>query len=246
MLDIDTNKQGLIVYDGLDSSNYGIVVGRAPSFDKPAIKGSSVSVPGRNGAVLFQEDAYEDIPRSYPIWIAEKGLDTLAKRVSDFTNALYTKRGYLELTDNFEPDIFRLAYFPGGQNFSNELTMYGESTLQFICRPERFLKTGATAIEVTDGYTLKNPTNFKAKPLIYIQTASEETIEISIGGKTIVAECEDYLYIDCEKMNAYRLASENKNSEISGDFPVILPGSNTIGIDGNVTKVKITPRYYFI
>ena len=246
MLDINTNEQGLIVYDGLNSTSYGIVVGRAPSFDKPARKGSAVSVPGRNGNVLFQEDAFEDIPRSYPIWIAEKGQDTLAKRVSDFTDAIYSKKGYLQLTDNFEPDIFRLAYFPGGQNFSNELTMYGESTLQFICRPERFLKTGATAVEVVDGATLTNSTHYTAKPLIYIQTASEQTVEISIGGKTIVAEVEDYLYIDCETMNAYRLATENKNSEISGDFPVILPGANTVGIDGTVTKVKITPRYYFI
>lgn len=246
MLDINTNEQGLIVYDGLSSADYGIVVGKAPSFDKPAIKGSTVSVPGRNGNVLFQEDAYEDIPRTYNIWIAEKGQDTLAERVSGFTNAVYAKRGYLRLEDNFEPDVFRLAYFPGGQNFSNELTQYGESTLQFICRPERFLKSGAVTVEVQDGDVLSNPTSYGAKPLIYIETASEETVEISIGGKTIVAEVEDYLYIDCETMNAYRLATENKNSEISGDFPVILPGSNTIGIDGTVTKVEITPRYYFI
>jgi phage-related protein len=47
-------------------------------------------------------------------------------------------------------------------------------------------------------------------------------------------------------MNAYRLPVENKNDKISGSFPTIPSGSNTIGITGTYTKVEITPNYFTI
>ena len=47
-------------------------------------------------------------------------------------------------------------------------------------------------------------------------------------------------------MNAYRLAAENKNADISGDFPTIASGSNTITITGTPTKVTIKPNWFVI
>ena len=71
-------------------------------------------------------------------------------------------------------------------------------------------------------------------------------VTVTIGGKTISANVTDYINIDCDSQNAYRLATENKNSLISGSFPLILPGANTIGITGTTTKVEVTPRFFTI
>lgn len=246
MLNLGTNKQGLIVYDGVSSTDYGIVVSEAPSFDKPQRKSSVFNVPGRNGSVLFQEDAYNDVTRSYKVFLTDNARNNLNEVVNRFTDWLYSVRGYQRLEDSFEPDIFRLAYFSGGQNFSNEMMQAGETTLQFTCRPERFFKSGETEITVSNGDKLVNATNYTAKPLIYIEVPAEETVTVSIGGKSIVANVDDYIYIDSERMNAYRTAAENMNSEVSGTFPTIAPGENGIGITGTVTKVTIIPRYYTI
>lgn len=245
MLNLGTNKQGLIVYDGVSSTDYGIVVSEAPSFDKPQRKSSVFNVPGRNGSVLFQEDAYNDVTRSYKVFLTDNARNNLNEVVNRFTDWLYSVRGYQRLEDSFEPDIFRLAYFSGGQNFSNEMMQAGETTLQFTCRPERFFKSGETEITVSNGDKLVNATNYTAKPLIYIE-ASNETVTVSIGGKSIEANVDDYIYIDSERMNAYRTAAENMNSEVSGTFPTIAPGENGIGITGTVTKVTIIPRYFTI
>ena len=192
--------------------------------------------------------AFSDTTRTYNVFIAEDTAHsvTLSDRVNDLTAWLFSKVGYTRLEDNFEPDVFRLAYYSGGNDVTNELMQYGESELTFTCRPERFLKSGTTAIEVDDGDTITNPTAFASKPLIYIEAAG--TVELSINGVTITAEVDDYLYIDCETMNAYRLTAENKNSKISGDFPVIAPGANGIGINvtGTLVGVEITPRYFTI
>ena len=244
MLDFGTNKRGLIVYGGESSTDYGIVVSEAPSFDKPVRKNTVNKIPGRNGAVIFQEDAYEDVTRSYKAWIADYAREDLVSAVSDFTAWLYSKKGYQRLEDNFEPDIYRLAYFDGGENITNELTQYGSTVIRFTCRPERFLKEGEKEITVSNGDSIYNPTRFESKPLIYIEGSGE--IHVSIKGTTIVANVDDYIYIDCERMNAYRLGTENKNGEISGTFPVIVPGTNGIGITGSATKVVLVPRYFTI
>ena len=256
MLDYNslTNRQGLIVWGGENSTDYGMVVGGAPAFDKPIRRTEVFNVPGRNGSVIFQDGSYDDVTRTYHIWIAENETpdsggvihDTLAERVSALTAWLYSKQGYTRLEDNFEPDVFRLAYYSGSNNISNELTQYGETDLTFTCRPERFYKDAETPIAVANGDTLTNPTKFASKPLIKIEAAG--TVIVTINGVSITAIVTDYIYIDCERMNAYRLASENKNDKISGSFPEIVPGTNAVAISvtGTLTGVKVTPRYFSI
>lgn len=250
---IGANKQGLIVFGGERSDNYGMVVSEAPSFERARRKQTVITVPGRTGDVVFQEDAWEDVPRQYNVFIAEDLQEdsggnisgTLAERVDNFEAMLNSKTGYQRLEDNFEPDVYRRAYYSGGDGFTNELLAVGRATINFTCDARRFLKSGETPIQVNNGDAIVNPTRFKSKPLIHIE-ASNKTIGITINGKTITAVVADYINIDCEKMNAYRLAAENKNADISGDFPTIASGSNTITITGTPTKVTIKPNWFII
>lgn len=247
------NKQGLIVFGGERSDNYGMVVSEAPSFERARRKQTVITVPGRTGDVVFQEDAWEDVPRPYNVFIAEDLQEdsggnisgTLAERVDNFEAMLNSMTGYQRLEDNFEPDVYRRAYYSGGDGFTNELLAIGRATINFTCDARRFLKSGETPIQVSNGDAIVNPTRFKSKPLIHIE-ASNKTIGITINGKTITAVVADYINIDCEKMNAYRLAAENKNADISGDFPTIASGSNAITITGTPTKVTIKPNWFII
>ena len=240
-----TNKQGLIVWGGEPSSDYGMVIGEAPAFDKPIRRTEVFNVPGRNGSILFQNGSFDDVTRTYKVWVGEN-TNNLADRVNALTAWLYSKTGYTRLEDNFEPDVYRLAYYSGSNNVSNELMQYGETDLTFTCRPERFYKNAESPIAVVNGDKLVNTTKFASKPLIKITAAG--TVILSINGVSITATVTDYLYIDCERMNAYRLTSENKNDKISGAFPNIVPGTNAVSISvtGTLTGVEITPRYYTI
>ena len=148
-----TNRQGLIVWGGVASTDYGMVVSQAPAYDKPTRRVEAVTVPGRNGSILFDEGAFSDTTRTYNVFITEDMAHSvpLSDRVNALTAWLFSNVGYTRLEDNFEPDVFRLAYYSGGNDVTNELMQYGESELTFTCRPERFLKSGTTAIEVDDG-----------------------------------------------------------------------------------------------
>ena len=222
-----------------------MVVSEAPAFDAPTRKQTVYNVAGRNGAVIFQEDAWEDITRSYDVWCAYDN-DTLRDKVIAFEAMLNSKKGYQRLEDSFEPDVFRLAYYQGGDGFSNVMTAYGEATLNFTCRPERFLKSGEIPFSVSNGDKIVNPTRFSSKPLIKITVPSYNIITILCGGKVMQARVTDYIYIDSDSMNAYRQTGESMNDKISGNFPIILAGTSTITITGSVTSVEVTPRYFTI
>ena len=239
-----TNKNGLFVYAGEASSDYGMVIAEAPAFERGKRKTIIYNVPGRNGSVIVQQDAWEDVPRAYKVWLTLDGKQALNEAVDAVEAWLNSVKGYQRLEDNFEPEIFRLAYYNGGDEFSNMAMMAGEGTLRFTCRAERFYKSGEQAITVTNGTKIYNPTRYTSKPLIHIEGSG--TVTVSIGGNTISANVTDYINIDSDTMNAFRLPAENKNGDISGNFPVIPAGAQTIGITGTTTKVTVVPRWFTI
>lgn len=244
LYDKTTDKRGAFIFNGENSADFGIVVAEAPKFDKAGRKSSSFDIPGRNGSILYQEDAWSDIARTYKVWLAVDRAVELPEKVNAFTAWLNSVKGYQRLEDSFEPDVFRLAYYNGGTNVSNELMQYGEATVSFTCRPERFYKSGEQTELLSNSRAIYNPTRFASKPLIHIEGSG--SISLTIGDKTITAQVADYINIDCERMNAYRLPAENRNDKIVGTFPTIAPGANLVAISGNVSKATYIPRYFTI
>jgi phage-related protein len=120
---------------------------------------------------------------------------------------------------------------------------YGETTLTFTCRPERFLKAGEQSVDVTSPLTIYNPTRFDAKPLLHIEASG--SVNIAISGRVMTANVTDYINIDCDTLNAYREPYENKNSNITGEFAKLVPGDNSISITG-ATLATLKPRYFTI
>lgn len=248
LFNFTTNKQGLIVFGGEASSDYGIVVKEAPTFERPARKQTVFTVPGRNGAVVYQQDAWEDVTRQYKVFLTKEGKAPLHEAVDAFEAWLNSQKGYTRLEDSFEPEVFRMAYFSGNNSVTNEMTQYGESTLTFTCKPQRFYKDGDEALDCSGGRVLYNSTRFTAKPLIYIKVTAAAIITVNINGVGISADipANDYIYIDCETRNAYRQSNENRNHKIAGNFPTLEPGSNTVTITGVTSAIDITPRYFTI
>ena len=243
LFDKFTDKRGLFIFNGESSADFDLVVSEVPTFEKAGRKSSAFDIPGRNGSILYQQNAWNDVTRQYKIWAAVDDATKLPDKVNAFTAWLNSVTGYQRLEDSFEPEIFRLAYYNGGTNVSNNLMQYGEATISFTCRPERFYKTGEQVEDLSAG-NIYNPTRFEAKPLIHLEGSGN--ITVSIGGRSMVANVADYINIDCERMNAYRLPSENRNDKITGTFPNISPGVNVVGLSGSVTKATIIPRYYTI
>lgn len=219
-------------------------IASAPNIIRPVRKMSVVQIAGTNREVVDMENAWDCYNQPYTMYLGDGTEDSIQEALNDVAEVL-SKTGWQTLEDDYEPNIFRLAYYQGGFNAENRYTRLSKFDISFRCRPERFLTSGITPVSVSSEGTITNPTAYPAKPLIHITGSGSGTLTVA-GTQMSFTDIVDYLNIDCDKMDVYRLPSENKNSLMTGSFPVLPSGNSTILFTGGITSVTITPRWYVI
>lgn len=224
----------MITFNGVTSDSLGLIVEYFPNYNIPTRKMSAFSVAGRNGDILYQQNAYENVIQTYECYI--QGGSNLSSAIQSVI-AWLNVDGYARLEDSYTVNQFRLAYCNNSAEVINKLNRFGRCVIEFSCKPQRFLTSGET--EVTNPASLTNPTVYPAKPLIHVDSTADGSIDID--GVTITCLAGEY-YIDCDTQNAY-FNDQNMNSYISAtEFPV-LSGTSTITIT-DLTTVKVTPRWW--
>lgn len=231
----------MITWAGINSDTLGLTVERYPARPRPAKKYSVISIPGRNGDLYVEVDtgAYSNCTQYYDIGIRGKaeGLPMAARSVTDW---LYSPVGYQRLEDSYEPDVFRMAYFAGPLDVENMLNILGRASIEFSCKPQRFLKSGESSVAVTSG--IYNPTAFPALPIINITGSGAGRLQV--GEYVIeILSLDGSITLDSETQNAYR-GTTNLNSTISApEFPQLIAGDNEITYTGAWT-IEIIPRWW--
>lgn len=221
---------GVIIYNGISTADYDITVEQPPSYLGAKRDQEFKHIPGRNGDLIVDKGGYNNVNREYNIAIGSevKDFSLLSKLVSRWA---YSSKGYARLEDSYEPDYFRLAAFDSELNLENVLNHMGRGTIQFNCKPQRFLKSGEVPLVFEGnllGQKILNPTTQESKPLFEfefntIDPTKNLHVEIityksdkpgDVEGQTtrydvhITMKKEDYnrggvLTFDCEKLCAY-------------------------------------------
>ena len=217
-------------------------IASAPKVVKPKRKMTVTQIAGTNREVVEMEDAWECYDQPYELFVGDGTEDAIQELLSNVAEKLY-KTGWQTLADDYETEHYRLAYYKGPFDVENRYNMAGKFEVVFTCRPERFLLTGDTAVTVASGNTITNPTAYASKPLIHIVGSGSGTLTVA-GVTMSFTGIVDYLNIDCDKMDVYRLPTENRNNLMTGEFPVLKSGSNTVSFTGGITSVTITPRWW--
>ena len=230
------------VFKGKSSLDFGLFIKaeRAP-YSAPAARGEAQQVPGRNGDIFIPDGSYENLPIPYPCFF--KGKPNLAESTDRLKAWLSSDSGhYHRLEDSFNPDYYRIAYYSGGITVTDSLNRIGEAELTFSAKPMKYSKLGEFPVTLQKTDTIYNPEAFKSLP--YIQIIGSGDITLSIGGQAWNFKgVDEYIEIDSEMMNAFK-GTSLQNSKMSGEeFPVLLPGVNNIVCTGNVSKIKVIPRW---
>lgn len=173
-----------LIFDGESSRNYGVYITGEAVYNAPERDVEMVSIPGRNGAFALDNGRFENIEVSYPAGIFADNETDFAEAISDFRNFLCSRNGYVRLTDEYNPGEYRMAIYKSGLEVDPAQLKAGEFEIVFDCKPQRFLTSGETAVTVTDGQTLTNPTLFPASPLIKCKGYGS----ISFGGDTLIVK----------------------------------------------------------
>lgn len=240
---------GVIIFNGIPSTDYGIHVEKPPVYATPERDYEVVHIPGRNGDLVIDKGSYQNIKRTYDISVGEIDGDftRLAAGVSEW---LHSVSGYARLEDSYEPDYFRLAYYVADTEMKNLFHQAGKMSIEFNCKPARFLKAGERAVSFTSAGTLYNPTFQKSFPKLIVTVSSSGTL--TIGSQTVTISGlagSTRMVIDAELQDVYAEGSlTNLNSKVSflDGFPLLLPEANAISFTGSITSVEVIPRWWIL
>lgn len=229
----------MIWFHNVSSDDVNVVVEHYPNVIVPNRKQEKISVPGRSGDLLMQQDAFENVRQQYDIYISAETprLPTIAHKVAEWLCV----KGYQRLEDSYWLDTFRLATFQGGIDIANILNRFGRATIEFDCKPQRFYKSGDFFVSFPNNQKLHNPSPFTAKPIINLFGTGSGTITINDKSLTITNTAN--AVIDCDTMQVFR-NGVSANNTASGDFPDLPEGDSTVTWSGGIIGIQIKPRWW--
>lgn len=234
----------MINWNGITSDSLNCIVERYPAHTVPQRKQSAISVPGRNGDLLLQQTAYSNYIQAYDVYLSGPRNGSKLPDVARAVAAWLNVGGYRKLIDDYTPDTFRMAFFQGPLELENTFNLYGRATIEFNCKPQRFLNSGETAQTITaSGGTITNPTAYNAKPLITVYGSGAATLQVGECVCTL-SSINTSITLDSDTENAYN-GTTNLNSTVTiPEFPELIPGNNAVTWTGGITSVQITPRWW--
>lgn len=231
------HNKDFFLFDNLDMRDFGIFLQDVRGFDSVERDVEFISVPGKSGDVLIDNERFKNTKITYKCAIS----DDFKKRFADFKSKISTKTGYRRLEDTINPEYYYMAALisPIAPETYEEADV-GIFMIEFDTKPQKWLKKGESSLSSPS--SIYNPTNYDAKPLIRLYG----TGKLTIGDYSLRVDSSltySYIDIDCELMNAYR-GKVNLNNYVSGDFPKLEPGANIINWTGS--SYTITPRWWTI
>lgn len=242
-------------YKGRDSREFGLYITNKESYNKPSRNIDFKPVPGRNGAVIIDNGGYENLDVSLSVRLFVPQIATewdnhdFAYAYNKVTEWICGDAGYYVYTDTYDPDYYRLGCIKSGIKVNQRRKDVADLTFSFSFKPYKY-RLYSPKVTITESKAIQNPEQYDSLPLLRIYTdktynsAVETRHYFSINNKTYrIDNINSYVDIDCERMDAFKGATNMNKNYKSDNFPVLVAGRNTITPVQNVSKIDITPRW---
>lgn len=222
------------IYNGINSRDKGVVLKKLPPITRPKRRIETIEVPGRSGTLHIDEETFE------PITIS---LECVLKRNYDARSITSWLQEFGRISFSDEPDKYYEATIVNSIPLSRVFKLYREFIIQLELQPIALSTNEYTyTINDTQEHTLQLDTAIKTFP--YIKLTGSGQVQLTINNSICTITIDDgYIEIDSNLQNAYK-GNVAKNDKMNGEFPVLLPGTNTIQITGNATmEMKYRKAY---
>lgn len=218
-----------------------LIITETPNETMPERDIEFVSVPGRNGDIINDNNRFKNYERSYKVAALADDFELpfLTRKIKSW---LQSDVGYFPLTDTYDPLYFRYACYSGQLDISQVLQAVGEASLKFNCKPFKYSFAGQSPITITKATTIINPEDWQSAPYMKITGNGDITLVIN-GTLFSFTGVAGYIEVDSKMMLSYTGTTLQGNKIKFMDFPKFSPGENTISFTGSVTKIEITPRW---
>lgn len=227
------------VFDGVRSTDAGIQLQSPLSLSGAVPNVKKTTVAGRNGELIRFDGSYENRTISAECFCLQNGANAAIMAINKW---LVSQNKYRKFEYTEWPDHYMMARVVAAPNADVRVRLLAPFSLEFDCKPQRFMKTGEQAIRLESPGNLYN---YGLSALPFIRVYGTAGGNLTICGKTVqINSINEYLDFDCDVQNAYK-GDENMNSTIyAPEFPTLDPGVDPISWDGGITAIEITPRWW--
>lgn len=232
-------------FGGKDSfQDFGIYMASRPHIPSPERRVTYIDVPGMDSRLRRDEGIYGDITLSVECSFLGDPVSKISAIKDWLLNA-----GEADLTFSHIPGRKYLAQVVNSIDFEIVLKVTSHFVILFNCRPFQYA-TDNTPIVVTDGsgYVLSNPGTVKSLPIIKINGSGSGGLTVN-GQSVSFSDIDESVILNSELRETYLDTGTeliSKNSTKTGDYPVLLPGDNTISFSGGITSLEITPNWRWL
>lgn len=228
---------GWFHFKGKDSRDFGILISAAPEKVRAERRVEQVTIPGRNGELTMDEGTYA--PYVLSVECGTRGSENLDE-------ILAWLNGAGELILCTEPDkVFRASIY-NKISVADMIYLYNSFLLQFRVQPFKYsVNAAGDALELTAPTTIRNSGTVYSEPIITVFGSGDITLNIN-GNSYPLRNVDGNITIDSEMMEVFK-GNTNQNSKYGGaEFPSFEVGKNEIRWTGNVSKIKIQPRWRWL
>lgn len=210
---------------------FGVILTSMPPIPTPEERGEDIEIPGRNGSLWRGDGSYKPVTISVPLYVPPMASLTQVR-------GWLTGSGDLKFDDG---DLYWDARVNGESHFAPRDFYDGyEGTVEFLCQPFRRAKTAKISV-TSNPMSIFNPYSAYAEPLITVVCTGDFTLNIN-GTLCTISGTTGTIKLDTELQEASK-GSMLINNYMTGAFPVLTTGDNTISYSGSVSSITIDPRW---
>lgn len=234
-------------YNGRSSEEFGLHIEKKDVFSAPEYDAAFTSIPGRSGDLIVSNHRFANVKVSYTVFLARKSIADLSDVLRAVKGWLYAQPDrYHEITDSYDTGYIRYGVISGTLDIEEQFNKLGSFRVTFNCKPFKYSVEGLQEISVESGGSLFNPEAFTAKPVITLMGKGNLTLTLQNSGYNKTWNFKgvtDGVVCDSEQMNFY-YGTVLLNDKVTGDgFPELPPGETVLTVNGDVSEIKITPRW---
>lgn len=137
-----------LTFGNVNSMDYGVYITGAGVYNAPERAVEMYAIPGRNGALAIDGGRYENIEVTYNCGCFAETDTEFSEKIRAFRNAICSQYSYTRLTDEYNPDEYRMALYHSGLEVEPFRSKAGEFEITFDCKPQRFLTSGESTYQI--------------------------------------------------------------------------------------------------
>ena len=197
----------------------------------------SITVAGRNGSLHTDEGVYESYDRTMECALIKRA------RLDEITAWLV---GSGEMTFSTEPDKVYRVTIANKISIAQMMRVFQKFQVVMDTQPFKYsVNAAGDALELTAPTAIRNSGTVYSEPLITVFGSGDITLTIN-GADFPLYGVEESITIDSEMMEVFK-GNTNQNGKYGGaEFPRFEVGKNEIRWTGNVSKIKIQPRWRWL